>query len=301
MFINHSLEATDFSSFLNQVQSICQLTLKKEAVDLIYSYIMSQKPVWDHELGLSKKASIFVRHAESGLPFSIQYWKNGECLVYTKKVIGQGQFKKATLSMDLINKCLFVRLKWLNDSFTNPKDVIQEVSITDSFLGKKGIIQIHHSSYYPSKKNTNKMKFHIIQHLYSGTFDILWLRTLSTLEVKTMMDDLMHGLAAIHEKCLIHNDLKPSNILIQIDEKTNRVVSAVLSDLGLVTNIDDYSLKEVLKEQAFEVKYLLKLFRKLLSSHNMVIPNFIDNFSLESNNSEFITPAKKALEAISIY
>ena len=61
-----------------------------------------------------------------------------------------------------------------------------------------------------------------------------WKRTdLHMLEdVMIILFNLAHSLYDMHEKGLIHRDVKPDNMLISIDEKTKRLSTAKLSDFG---------------------------------------------------------------------
>lgn len=295
----------EFNSILNNLE------IKKEDISLINEYVTKNKDSWDVQLQFSKKEdSLFLRSKETGLSFSLQYWKDGEWVVHSKMSKGNGGEKKLLVSVDLVNKFIFARMKPLYSSM-GYENIIRESKIIDTFSGMRGIIQNYRTSYYQSKNN-DKVKFEILQELQEGTFDLLENRSLSKEERVLIMKNLMSGLAVIHEKGLIHADIKPKNILFQIDSETNQVVDAVLCDFGSTTDgksfLPPFTSETLEQNQRSEVNRLLGLFRNLHRSQKIEIPEFIDKLS-EIPNLPFLkemgimprasASAKEVLEILS--
>lgn len=116
----------------------------------------------------------------------------------------------------------------------------------------------------------------------------------SSEDLEVIMIDLIHGLKAIHERGLIHDDLKRQNILVEWDVHTNRVIEAVICDLGMVRDCAlEYTVQEKEEYQNSEVKCLLRLFVNMYTRQNVRIPIFLEELLAESK----ITP-KLALEWI---
>lgn len=70
---------------------------------------------------------------------------------------------------------------------------------------------------------------------------------------------IVRGLAHCHEKCIIHHDIKPDNILVDYDEK-KRITDLRLADFGLCldTTVSDEGKKDfcgTLKYMAPELLY----------------------------------------------
>jgi serine/threonine protein kinase len=292
---------------------INSIDIQKKDAECFFNYVKANKDSWDQQLTTNQQSSIFLRKRETGLPFSIQYWKDGAWVIHSKKLKDSGGNKKVLISADIINERLFARIKPLYSSPAGRENVISESKLIDSFSNINGIIQNYRSSEHLSKNDAKGMKFEILQELYEGTFDILEKISLSKEEIKMLMIDLMSGLAEIHERGLIHDDLKPKNILIQVDSN-GKFMRAVLCDLGGTTdgkNFEPPFDKEKLKEaQGKEVDRLIGLFRGLHRSKNMDFPYFIDELSsipdLPFIRDLGISPkpsvtAREALEALSLY
>ena len=82
-----------------------------------------------------------------------------------------------------------------------------------------------------------------------------WIRLSSRRKTKNMIlafcDDISRGLNALHSHGFSHSDLKPQNILLDMDGMTNAVY-CVLSDFGISQVVSDQSLLV----QAFELSKL---------------------------------------------
>lgn len=239
----------------------------------IQSYVSKHKTEWDKELKTDQKISKFIRPQESQLPYSIEYWNDKTYLVHTNICHATGGNKKIMYSVDIKKEIVYARDKPLKKS--GKKKLVQEARKIDSFKGSRGLIQNTRSSSYLSK-DKNEEKFHMIQELYSGTFDSLILRKLSDKELKIVALDLIHGLAAIHGKGLLHNDLKGANILFQL--KKNTVIKSLFCDLGETSDGSDSATKISLKkEQSKEVILLLGMIQSLYRSQGKPCPKVIED------------------------
>lgn len=286
-----------------EILSKCGIT--EQIANNILSYVDVHKSMWNQELKANSQQSLYQRSDLTNLPFSIQYWMDGEWLVHTRTEINRGASKKALYSVNLCDQCFFARLKPCGYSLEAQTKLINESQDIEAFAGKQGVIQNHRTSYYPSHKYPGETRFEIIQDYFQGNLDILWKMKLTTEEINLVTIDLIKGLAAIHEKGFIHRDLKDANILAMIDLKTKKVQKVVICDLGEMKSVkNDYSLEELDEEQRKEVNKILGLITKLHRSQDKPSPSFISKLKWIPDDPIFTDkgmkprPASTAQEAL---
>ena len=118
-----------------------------------------------------------------------------------------------------------------NISF-NYKSIIQETSIM-KLINESNYIIKYYGSYYSHRSNTIWL---ILEYCSSGSAVDLMLsmeRTLSEVEVSTIMKMVLKGLIHMHKLNLIHRDIKGANILLSEDGY------AKLGDFGVGIQMSD--------------------------------------------------------------
>ena len=118
-----------------------------------------------------------------------------------------------------------------NISF-NFKSILQETSLM-RLINKSNYIIKYYGSYYSHQSNTIWL---ILEYCSSGSAVDLMLsmgRTLSEVEIATIMEMVLKGLMHIHKINLIHRDIKGANILLSEDGY------AKLGDFGVGIQLTD--------------------------------------------------------------
>lgn len=297
---------TDISRLESQIQNISKTIpdidkskLSKDKIIQIYSYVTANKESWNQLLNQKQTESLFLRKGSTHLPYSIEYWKNGQCFFYTDVLIGQGMHKNVFLAAELTSQSLVARVKPFSNK-EDLQDIIQEGNFLNSFVGSKGIVNAYGNSYYPSKKNSALMKYHMLQTLYECDLEYFLKNKIQLEEddLKKMISDLLMGLAAIHNKGLLHEDLKPKNILIKFDRVTNKISEAALCDLGMTSSGHYYkSSEEKETAQKWEVYFILRRIQVYAKIYEIEIPQFIHQF-IDNLNEQCLVSAEKALEKL---
>ena len=98
----------------------------------------------------------------------------------------------------------------------NYKSIQQETSIMKLVDNSKYIVK-YYGSYFSRKSNTLWL---ILEYCSSGSANDLMFsmnRTFSEVELATIMEMVLQGLALMHKKNLIHRDIKGANILLSED------------------------------------------------------------------------------------
>ncbi len=246
--------------------------LNEESCAQITDYVIENQHLWHKKLKKSNEDSIFIRRGEDDLPLSLQFWRDGEWMVHAKEIVSNGNNKKISISGDPINVKIYARVRPLHFDPALRLSVVEEAEKIAAFQGKEGIIQNHKTSTYPRRGST-EWNFEMFQDFYSGSLDILEGRDLTRDELHRISIDLMRGLAAIHEKRFLHEDLKSANILVLIDSLTGLVVKAVLCDLGCTTDTQNFcnphSSDKLLNLQRNEVNRLLEIISGLYADREL--------------------------------
>lgn len=283
---------SSFNTFLSQIELHDQ--------SQIFSYVEDHKAKW---LSTVTEDSIFIRKDKSKLPFSLEFWKDGTWLIHTKEIKDCGSNKKVLISVDLIKKCFYARLKPKFSDSQNEQNVRDEALKIKLFEGCRGVIQICRLSDYESEDGLRK-KCALIEGLYDVTFNKLYKMQLSLEEITKIALDLMTGLASIHQKGFIHRDLKEKNIVVKLDQN-EKVVEAVICDLGCLSDGKEFdpplTKDEIIQAQSKEVGYLMALFQNLYCSHQHKFPEQLEEFvSFNGQIKKSINP-QEILELINSF
>ena len=98
-------------------------------------------------------------------------------------------------------------------------------------VNKSNYILKYYGSYFSRKSNSIWL---ILEYCSSGSLiDLMCstMKTLNELEVSTIMENILKALQIIHNKKLIHRDIKAANILLSSDGY------AKLADFGVGTKL----------------------------------------------------------------
>jgi serine/threonine protein kinase len=271
--INPSIYDHELSpAFIQRIAKKAGVSMEvaKEALN----YFQEHHKEWNDQLHNSAKDSLLLRHKDTKLPLTIEYWKTGELLVHTKKSVGSGGQKKVMVSIDLLNRQLLARVKGEKET------TLSEAHLTDLLSGR-GIVKKYKDSYYlrkDSSDNAHKSKYAMILELYDGTIDQLDNFNLRPEDIQHIVLDLAIGLAELHEKDLLHNDYKQKNIFYKIDTETGSAM-VVLGDFGstlckseMNNSVEDNQRQENLKTERM-VYEILRIYKK----NNVVSPLFLED------------------------
>jgi serine/threonine-protein kinase 24/25/MST4 len=155
--------------------------------------------------------------------------------------IGRGGFGKVYKAMhNSTNKIYAIKIiDYTKDCISNKKNIsfnyqsIQQETSVMRLVQNSDYITKYYGSYYSRKSNTVWL---ILEYCTCGSAVDLMLamdRTLSEVEVSTIIEMVLKGLIDIHNINLIHRDIKGSNILLSEDG------CAKLADFGVGIQLTD--------------------------------------------------------------
>ncbi len=277
-----------FGGIITSMSAINTYELTDAARSSIISYVTKNQEQWDKELTASTKDSRFIRRSKSDLHFSIEYWKDKTTLVYTKTPFAWGKYKRVSYAYDVRTGVPYARVR-----SGNVQDLKKEAKLIDLFHKTKGVIQNLRRSSYLDKKNKYE-KFHLIQELYTFTLRSFRMSELNDAGWKTVILNLMGGLAAIHEKGVAHSDIHPDNLLIKMEEGV--VKKAVICDFGRATT-DTWDFM-----RSKEVGHLLgDIFMWKCKIQEKDCPEFIKELVGKSYIPRYMVTSKDALNKLKAY
>ena len=125
-----------------------------------------------------------------------------------------------------------IKKDYFKDSKGNFEGVIKEIRIQRLLIGSDRIMQMH--GIYED----NQYIHLILEYLKGGTLKTYLSKfpELNESMLKKVMAQLVNGLKEIHDKCIVHRDIKLDNILIGNYDEEN--IEVKIADFGLADRIE---------------------------------------------------------------
>lgn len=148
-------------------------------------------------------------------------------------VLGEGTYGTVYLAEHKKSKKKYA-IKKLNPSLSSSD---KHEGVSDSCLVEFNILKhFHHENIVKSfgTFNFTGKWFIVLEYMDSDLRDLLNKETLSDHEKQSITKQLLNGVAYLHSHSIIHQDLKPQNILIsQVTTNRNRNFKLAICDFGL--------------------------------------------------------------------
>mmetsp|Transcript_16074 Transcript_16074/g.31482 ORF Transcript_16074/g.31482 Transcript_16074/m.31482 type:complete len:361 (+) Transcript_16074:44-1126(+) len=148
-------------------------------------------------------------------------WREQEDYQIIRK-IGRGKYSEVFDGMDMKNKQLCV-VKILKP--VKKKKIQREIKIIQNLAGGTNIISLLDCIRDPVSK-TNSLVF---EHVNNIDFKVLF-PTLTDLDVRFYIYELLKGLDFCHSKGIMHRDIKPHNVMIDHKRKKLRIIDWGLAE-----------------------------------------------------------------------
>ena len=164
---------------------------------------------------------------------------NPEDIFTLQYPIGQGAYGKVYKAIHNRTKEIYaIKIVDFTKNYNNKNNLIsynynsiQQETLLMKTVNNSNYILKYYGSYYSRKSNTLWL---ILEYCSSGSLiDLMCstMKTLNELEVSTIMENILKALQIIHNKKLIHRDIKAANILLSSDGY------AKLADFGVGTKL----------------------------------------------------------------
>jgi hypothetical protein len=177
----------------------------------------------------------YVKRVKSGLHFPVYF--NGERkIIFLKWIIEHGSSKKVTLALDIESpNCIVAALICKDSEASEP--IMMEYANIQYCKGIPGIVP----TFVNHCEHIEKKFYHVIVQPFAENKDlkhVLDSKALTRSQSFQIATDLTYALLGLHDKGLIHSDLKPENVLITKEGR------ALLGDLAFVQNVEgsDYRI-----------------------------------------------------------
>ena len=170
----------------------------------VYTDVILQKPreYWDYE------------------NFSVTWGPQDPYQVVRK--IGRGKYSEVFEAVDVVRnqKCVVKILKPVKK-----RKIMREVQILQNLRGGPNIIKLLDKVMDPHAKTPSL----VFEHVNNTDFKVLY-PTLSDLEIRYYLLELLKALDYCHSQGIMHRDVKPHNIMIDHSKKTLRLIDWGLAE-----------------------------------------------------------------------
>lgn len=188
------------------------------------------KPLFD-ENGIQKKdKNGNLLYEKKSYAYHVD--EHGEVDIYSR-FLGKGSFKKAKIS----NRLSGGKFAVLTMKGADAKDELErDQTNLQKAQGIMNVPPIHKYSY-ETKTKGGQAKYVMVQELYSGDGDNL--KKLPAKHALNVLTDVGLAYGLLHERSLIHSDIKPANISLKGDLKNDKqALKGVVNDFGLLTEMN---------------------------------------------------------------
>lgn len=256
--------------------------LPSAEMEAIKKIVTEHQKEWKEQLQASGTSYLYLRRKDIKSPYTVQFNKDGSFIIHTKRNLGSGAVKKVKAIAEEKGR-FYAKAVPMNCDERGIQEAYKEYKTLSKFINKRGIVQVKDLIFYPSKSNPAIMKIAMIQELF--TCDLtkavrLKNKTFSKEELKVMTIDLLSGLVALEDKCMINRDIKPANILVNVDPKTQKVTKLAICDI----DVYEYTKREYegLPDRDEQINEYGKILQSLYQNYPKGVPNFISNMLLTS-------------------
>ncbi|XP_014515284.1 mitogen-activated protein kinase kinase kinase 17-like [Vigna radiata var. radiata] len=148
------------------------------------------------------------------------------------RVLGEGSFGKVYLVLLRFTQEQNSKVSLLAMKTSSSASMVREKKIFDLLLGCKGIVQCH---YYKIIVEGDKLTYNLFMEyaLYGSLGNLIKIELFSDKEVVVYTHMILKGLYCMHEKGIVHGDLKPDNILLFHSSDRHIKYQLKISDFGL--------------------------------------------------------------------
>ncbi|KAH9403094.1 hypothetical protein TYRP_015861 [Tyrophagus putrescentiae] len=155
-----------------------------------------------------------------------KFGKGGQGIVYKAKLAGDSADRLIALKVETLNGCSI-------------RDVISEIFFTSpELLSHPNILSSEHCSIFQIFEQSDKYYMALaFQPMEDGSLVLYWRDHWSERYIACVMKQVLRGLAYIHSMGIVHNDIKPGNILLHNGNVKIADFGKArdLANLGLVT------------------------------------------------------------------
>ncbi|KAG7446714.1 kinase-like protein [Guyanagaster necrorhizus] len=113
----------------------------------------------------------------------------------------------------------------------NPNGALNGNGATSNINSRSARIRAYRAFQHASPEEKEQLRQHMNGQARQGTQTWTAVHLLSPEEVKSIFTDVVEGLSFLHDKSILHLDLKPGNVLLTWDEG-KLIPRAMLSDFG---------------------------------------------------------------------
>ncbi len=237
------------------------LSRQKATFEEIADYANIHQKIWEQEIVTNGRGLLITEHDR--FPFPLIYSVKGNLyviMVIASHYIAQGKQKIATRTVNFktgeIEALLQPKEFFLEDAPPEITALKEENAFWDTwrdadmlmqFQNTPGILQVRDRLVF---EMDGKKKLYLFEDYYrKKTLDWVFanidteLKPLEFRQKYKIAHDLLLGLKSLHAADVIHHDIKPNNILLNIDLKGE--LTAVLSDLDIACYTYDKLVKDI--------------------------------------------------------
>jgi hypothetical protein len=249
---HHLLNVTDDPAMIKSWTEF--LTLSKQFLQKIAEIALMQRELWLEILLHTGRGLIITQLVNC--PFSILYSSKG-CIYIIMEVAGQflgeGESRRISRTMELNSGSIFALVKpKITSSETATQEEIEsargsfilswrEVMLLQRIKTQEGVIAILEAIPFEIQGVFNLF---LIEERYEDKSLHVWLweqkKKLTEAEKYAFVPQLLTGLKTIHEAGIIHRDIKPHNILINVTDP--QYPKAVICDFNLACTFKEKDL-----------------------------------------------------------